>query len=55
MLNKYADEILKKKENVDSFVEAARSRKVALALKDVVTLKKESITFDEFQKLENPK
>ncbi len=34
----YADEMLKKRENVDSFVEAALDRKLAEAIKEVVKL-----------------
>ena len=52
-LNGYADEMLKKRENIDSFVEAALDRKLAATLKDVVKLNKKSVSLEEFNKLVN--
>lgn len=54
-LNNYADEMLKKHENVDSFVEAALERKLADKLKGVVKLNKKTVSLDEFNKLVNGK
>jgi trigger factor len=50
-LDNYAEEMLKKPEQVDQFVNQAADRKLMTALKDVVTLDTKTITFDELQKL----
>lgn len=50
-LDNYAEEMLKKPEQVDQFVNQAADRKLITALKDVVTLDTKTITFDELQKL----
>ena len=50
-LNQYAEEMLKKPEQVDTFVNVAVDRKLMVALKDVVTLDKKTISFEDFQKL----
>lgn len=50
-LDNYAEEMLKKPEQVDQFVNQAADRKLMTALKDVVTLDTKAITFDELQKL----
>jgi trigger factor len=50
-LDNYAEEMLKKPELVDQFVNQAADRKLMTALKDVVTLDTKAITFDELQKL----
>ena len=50
-LNQYAEEMLKKPEQVDTFVNVAVDRKLMVALKDVVTLDKKAISFEDFQKL----
>jgi len=50
-LNGYADEMLKKRENVDSFVEAALDRKLAEAIKEVVKLNVKTVSLEEFNKL----
>ncbi len=50
-LDNYAEEMLKKPELVDQFVNQAADRKLMTALKDVVTLDTKTITFDELQKL----
>ena len=47
--------MLKKHENVDSFVEAALERKLADKLKGVVKLNKKTVSLDEFNKLVNGK
>lgn len=51
-LDNYAEEMLKKPEQVDQFVSQAADRKLMVALKEVVTLEEKSITFDEFTKLD---
>lgn len=50
-LEQYAEEMLKKPEQVDGLVNAAVDKKLMVALKDVVTLDKKAISFDEFTKL----
>ncbi len=50
-LNGYADEMLKKRENIDSFVEAALDRKLAAAVKKIVKLNVKSVSLEEFNKL----
>ena len=50
-LDNYAEEMLKKPEQVDQFVNQAADIKLMKALKDVVTLDTKEITFDELQKL----
>ncbi|MBQ0072670.1 MAG: trigger factor [Prevotella sp.] len=51
-LDNYAEEMLKKPEQVDQLISQAADRKLMVALKDVVTLDKKSISFEEFSKLE---
>lgn len=51
-IENYAEEMLKKPEQVEQFVNQAADRKLMVALKDVVTLDKKEITFEEFTKLE---
>lgn len=50
-LDNYVQEILKKREQVDSLVERAVDVKLAAALKAVVKLDEKSISLDEFNKL----
>lgn len=50
-LDNYAEETLKKRENVDSLVERAVDVKLLAALKSVVKLEEKEITLDEFNKL----
>lgn len=50
-LNRYAEEMLKNREQVDNFVNAAVDRKLMAALKEVVKLDKKTISFEEFTKL----
>ena len=50
-LNGYADELLKKRENIDNFVEAALDRKLAAVIKDVVKLNVKTVSLEEFNKL----
>ena len=50
-LDNYAEDMLKKPEQVDQFVSQAADRKLMKALKDIVTLDTKEITFDELQKL----
>ena len=50
-LTQYAEEMLKKPEQVDTFINIAVDRKLMVALKDVVTLEIKEISFEDFQKL----
>ncbi len=47
----YADELLKKKESQQQFVDRAVDAKIVEALKTVVTLNKKQVTLDEFNKM----
>jgi len=51
VIDNYADEQLKKKENIDSYVDRAIDAKLMQALKSMVTLKHKAVTLDEFNKL----
>ena len=51
VLENYANEQLKKRENIDSFVDRAVDKKLTEALKNVVKLNVKSVTLDEFNKL----
>ena len=53
-VNNYVEEMMKKHENIDSFIETALDRKLSVALKSVVKLKKKSVSLDEFNKLMMP-
>ena len=50
-LENYAQEMLKKRENVDGLVDRAVDVKLTAALKDVVKLNEKDITLEDFQKL----
>ena len=50
-LTQYAEEMLKKPEQVDTFINIAVDRKLMVAIKDVVTLETKEISFEDFQKL----
>ena len=50
-LEQYAEEMLKKPEQVDQFINQAADRKLMKALKDVVALDEKEISFEEFSKL----
>ena len=50
-LSNYADEMLKKAENVEPLLERAIDRKLTVALKDVVTRNEKEISLDDFNKL----
>jgi len=50
-LENYAQEMLKKRENVDGIVDRAVDVKLIAALKNVVKLDEKSITMEDFQKL----
>ncbi|MBQ9236658.1 MAG: trigger factor [Prevotella sp.] len=50
-LDQYAEEMLKKPEQVDQFINQAADRKLMKALKDVVALDEKEISFEDFQKL----
>ncbi len=51
VVEKYAEEMLKKREQVDALVEACLDKKLAATLKNVVTLNKKAISLEEFNKL----
>jgi trigger factor len=51
MLEQYADEQLKKKENIDGFVNRAIDVKLIQALKGIVKLNRKELTLDEFRKM----
>ena len=51
VLDNYAEEQLKKRENVENFVERAIDVKLTQALKGVVKLNEKEVTLDEFNKL----
>ena len=51
VLDNYADEQLKKRENVENFVERAIDVKLTQTLKSVVKLNEKEVTLDEFNKL----
>jgi trigger factor len=51
VLENYAEEQLKKREQVDQFVDRAVDAKLAEALKGIVKLNKKEVTLDEFNKL----
>lgn len=50
-IEQYAEEMLKKPEQVDQLVSQAADKKLMKALKTVVALDEKDITFEEFQKL----
>jgi trigger factor len=52
-LDNYVTEMLKKKENIDGFVDRAIDKKLISALKKVVKLNEKEISLDDFNKLEN--
>ena len=51
VLDNYAEEQLKKRENVESFVERAIDVKLTQALKGIVKLNEKEVTLDEFNKM----
>jgi trigger factor len=51
VLDNYAEEQLKKRENIDNFVNRAIDVKLTQALKTVVKLNTKEVTLDEFRKL----
>jgi len=54
VLENYAAEQLKKRENVESFVERAIDAKLTQVLKTVVKLNEKEVTLDEFNKMMRP-
>ena len=51
VVENYADEQLKKRENIENFVDRAVDQKLTEALKSVVKLDEKTVTLDEFNKL----
>lgn len=51
VLENYAEEQLKKRENIENFVERAIDMKLTQALKNVVKLNEKEVTLDEFNKM----
>jgi len=51
VLENYATEQLKKRENIDQFVDRAVDQKLTAALKGVVKLNEKKVTLDEFNKM----
>ena len=51
VLENYADEQLKKRENIESFVERAIDIKLMQALKQVVKLTNKEVSLDDFNKM----
>lgn len=51
-IENYAEEMLKKPEQVDQLISQAADRKLIVALKDVVTLDNKEISFEDFSKLD---
>ena len=51
LIEKYAEDMLKKQEMINNLVDRSIDRKLTEALKNVVTLSKKEITLDEFNKL----
>ena len=54
VLDQYADEQLKKRENVDNFVDRAVDIKLVEKLKTVVKLNEKSVSLEEFNKMMQP-
>ena len=50
-VNNYADQLLKKQESVQQFVDRAVDLKLIEAIKKVVKLNKKSISLDDFNKM----
>ena len=51
-IEQYAEEMLKKPEQVDQFVSQAADRKLMKALKEIVALDEQEISFEDFTKLD---
>ena len=51
VVENYAAEQLKKRENIDNFVDRAVDQKLTEVLKTVVKLDEKSVTLEEFNKL----
>ena len=51
VLDKYADEQIKKRENIDNFVDRAVDFKLTQAVKSLVKLNEKKVTLDEFNKM----
>ena len=51
VLENYAEEQLKKRENIDNFVDRAVDQKLTAAMKNVVKLNTKKVTLDEFNKM----
>jgi trigger factor len=55
VLENYAGEQLKKRENIDNFVDRAIDQKLTETLKNVVKLNQKEVTLEEFNKLMSEK
>jgi trigger factor len=51
VLEQYADEQMKKRENLDNYVDRAVDQKLMEKLKTVVKLNEKKVTLDEFNKM----
>ena len=51
VLENYAEEQLKKRENIDNFVDRAIDLKLTEVLKNVVKLDEKAVSLDDFNKL----
>ena len=51
VLDNYAEEQLKKRENIENFVDRAIDMKLTAAMKGIVKLNKKEVTLDEFNKM----
>lgn len=51
-VDQYADDMVKKRENIDEFIDQALDSKLIVAMKGVVKLNEKSVTLDEFRQLD---
>lgn len=53
-IDKYVNDMLKNRKDIEPFVDAALDQKLSAVLKTIVKLKKKSVSLDEFNKLIEP-
>ena len=53
-IDKYVNDMLKNRKDIEPFVDAALDKKLSAVLKTIVKLKKKSVSLDEFNKLIEP-